>query len=100
MVTAAKTNNQADFQKYNAQWYKNADDIATFLSRANPNWQKNELKTLLDIHLKMLTDNVVARLKKDWKGDVVTFDKGEAHIIKLADTLSDGIIKQFPQKFK
>ena len=46
-----------------------------------------------DLHLKKLT------LKKDWNGDIRTFDEGEIHLIKIADILSDGIIKQFPQKF-
>ena len=99
VVEAAKANNQADLQKYNAAWYKNADDIAIFLSSANPNWNRNALKQLLHAHLKILTDSVVSRLKKDWNGDIRAFDEGEIHLIKIADVLSDGIIKQFPQKF-
>ncbi|WP_179863237.1 hypothetical protein [Bacillus pseudomycoides] len=47
----------------------------------------------------MRIDQVVARLKKDWDAVILAFDKGEDHIIKLADTLTEGIIKQFPQKF-
>jgi hypothetical protein len=99
VADAAKANNQADLQKYNTAWYKNADDMATFLSSANPNWNKNVLKQLLHAHLKILTDSVVSRLKKDWNGDIRAFDEGEIHLIKIADILSDGIIKQFPQKF-
>jgi hypothetical protein len=30
----------------------------------------------------MVTDSVVARLKKDWKGDIRAFDEGEIHLIK------------------
>lgn len=99
VVEAAKANNQADLQKYNTAWYKNADDLATFLNSANPNWNKNALKQLLHAHLKMVTDSAVSRLKKDWNGDIRAFDEGEIHVIKIADVLSDGIIKQFPQKF-
>jgi hypothetical protein len=39
------------------------------------------------------------RLKKDWKGDVANFDRVEEQIMKMADMLSEGIIKQFPDKF-
>jgi hypothetical protein len=99
VVTAAKANNQAELKKYNAAWYKNADQIADFLSTTNPNWNKNVMKQLFHAHLKMLTQNVVARHKKDWNGDIRAFDEGEIHLIKIADVLSDGIIKQFPQKF-
>ncbi|MEY2191829.1 glycosyltransferase [Neobacillus sp. BF23-41] len=99
VLEAAKTKNQADLKKYNTAWYKNADDIAAFLSSANPNWKKNTLKQLLHAHLRMVTNSVLARLKKDWNGDIRAFDEGEIHLIKIADVLSDGIIKQFPQKF-
>ncbi|PFP24583.1 glycosyltransferase [Bacillus sp. AFS073361] len=100
VLEAAKANNQADLKKYNTAWFKNADDMATFLSGANPNWDKNTLRQLLHAHLKMVTDSVTARLKKDWNGDVRAFDEGEIHLMKIADVLSEGIIKQFPQKFK
>ena len=99
VVEAAKSGNQADFNKSNTAWYKNADDIALFLSKANPNWSKEEVKELLYMHLQLLTDQVSARLKKNTDAEILAFDKGEDHIIKLADTLTKGIIKQFPNKF-
>lgn len=99
IVGAAKSGDQANLKKFNTEWYKNADDIADFLSSANPNWNNKELKELLYMHLKLVTDQVVARIKKDWDAEIMAFDEGEDHIIKLADTLSKGIIKQFPKKF-
>ena len=51
-------------------------------------------------HLQFVTDQVVARLNKDWKADISSYDKGEEHMIHFADILSEGIIKQFPDKFK
>jgi len=51
-------------------------------------------------HLQFVTDQVVDRLNKDWKSDITAYDKGEEHMINFADILSDGIIKQFPDKFK
>ncbi|WP_342429708.1 glycosyltransferase [Neobacillus sp. FSL H8-0543] len=99
VVAAAKSGNQADLKKFNKEWYKNADDITDFLAKANPNYNKNELREALHMHLKMITDTVVARLKKDWDADILAFDKNEDHLIKLADTLSEGIIKQFPNNF-
>lgn len=99
VVVAAKSGNQANLKKFNKQWYKNADDIAQFLSSANPNWSNDALKNLLYTHLKFVADEAVARIKKDWDADILAFDKGEDHIIKMADTLAEGIIKQFPNKF-
>jgi hypothetical protein len=37
-----------------------------------------------------------ARLKRDYNKDVETFDNILATSLNLADMLSDGIIKQFP----
>ncbi|WP_419096249.1 glycosyltransferase [Sutcliffiella tianshenii] len=99
IVDAAKKGDQAAVNKHNKEWYQNADDIAKFLSQANPNWKEQDLKDLLYMHLALVTDDVVARIKKDWDADIIAFDKGEEHIIVLADALSDGIVKQFPEKF-
>lgn len=87
-------------QKYNAELYRNADDIAKFLSDANPNWSRKDLQDLLYTHLKFITDQATARIAKDWKADILAFDKGEDHIIKLADALAQGIVKQFPDRLK
>lgn len=100
VVDAAKSNNKANLDKYNKLWYKNADDIADFLSSANPNLSNSELRDMLHKHLDFLTNQVVSRLKKNWKADVDAYDKGEDHMIKFADVLSEGIIKQFADKFK
>jgi hypothetical protein len=100
VTDAAKSGNKADLEKYNKLWYENADKIAKFLSSANPNYSYEVLKDMLYKHLQFVTDQVVARLNKDWKADIEAFDKGEDHMVKFADILSAGIIKQFPEKFK
>lgn len=100
VVDAAKAGNQKDLEKYNKLWYKNADEIADFLSSINPNWSKKELQDIWHKHLQFVTDQAVARIKKDWTADIVAYDKGEDHMLKFADIISKGIFKQFPEKFK
>lgn len=100
VADAAKNGNKDDLEKYNKLWYENADKIANFLSSANPNYSNKTLKDMLYMHLQFVTDQVVYRLNKDWNADIKAYDKGENHMIEFADILSDGIIKQFPQKFK
>lgn len=100
VVDAVKSGNQADLEKYNKEWYANADDIAKFLSSANPNWTNEQLKEMLYKHLEFVTADVTARAKKDWDAEIVAFDKGLEHMIMFADVLTEGIVKQFPDKFK
>lgn len=99
VVDAAKSNNKADLDKHNKLWYKNADDIADFLSGANSNLSNSELKNMLHRHLDLVTAQVVARINKNWKVDIENYDIGENHMIKFADMISNGIVKQFPEKF-
>ncbi|MDD9270751.1 glycosyltransferase [Paenibacillus sp. GCM10023248] len=100
VIDAAKAGNAAEYEKANKEWFRNADDIAGFLSRANPNWPLKTVQELMYVHLQLLTEDVNARIKRDWDADIAAFDKGADHLMVLADTLTDGIIKQFPQMFK
>ena len=100
LVAAAKANDQTKFAQEDQKWTKNADEIATFLSGANPNWGKADLVDLLGQHLSLTKAETVARLTKNWDDDVKAFDDIFTEILTVADTLSSGIIKRFPQMFK
>jgi hypothetical protein len=101
LLLAAKAGDKAKQDAASKAWYANADDIATFLSGANSkNWPLDVMKTQMKNHLDLTLTEAVARLTGDWAGDVVAYDNVHNHILMLADVLSDGIIKQFPDKFK
>lgn len=100
LVAAAKANNQQQFNELGAKWEQNGQDIADFLSSANPsNWSQADLREMMKMHLATTTNEAVARLRKDYEGDVKAYDAVYNHILVMSDTLSDGIIKQFPDKF-
>ena len=99
LIKAAKAGDKAAQQQADSRWQQNAVQIADFLSKANPNWPRATLVDLMKGHLSTTTDEVVARLKKDWDGDVKAFDAVYEHILKMSDALADGIVKQFPDKF-
>lgn len=100
VVDAVKSGNKADIDKYSKLWYKNADAITDYLNSINPDWSKSELKDLLYKHLQLITEQVISEKNKDWSANIAAFDAGEEHILKLADTLSHGIIKKFPDNFR
>lgn len=99
LIKAAKAGNATAQKTADDRWQANAVDIATFLSKANPNWPKDTLVDMMKKHLSTTTAEVVARLKHDWDGDVRAYDAVYDHILMMADALSDGIVKQFPDKF-
>jgi hypothetical protein len=100
IVKGAKAGDTAKVDAAKAKWTANADEIAAFLSGANAkNWPAAEMKTMMHDHLAATTTELEMRLKKDWKGDIAAFDRVEEQIMRMADMLSDGIIKQFPDKF-
>jgi hypothetical protein len=101
VVKAAKANNKVALDSANKKWSDNADQISSFLSTANPNnWKLEDVKMMMHDHLKLTTDEAVARIKKNYDGDIKAYDQVHDEILKMADALSDGIVNQFPDKFK
>lgn len=99
LISAAKANDKAKFNDANAKWKQNGQDIADFLAGANPKWSKQDLEDMMVKHLATTTEEVVARLNKKYDDDVKAYDAVYDHILMMSDALSDGIIKQFPDKF-
>ena len=99
LIKAAKAGYKAAQQRADQLWHRNAEDIANFLSTANPNWPRATLVAMMNTHLATTTDEVVARLTKNWEQDVRAFDAVYHHILAMSDALADGILKQFPDRF-
>lgn len=99
LIAAAKSGESERFQREDARWTGNAEEIADLLSGANPHWSKKDLVDLLGLHLSLTKQEVVARLEGKWEADVEAFDQIHTEILTVSDTLADGIVKQFPEKF-
>ena len=85
----------AGMQKMN----KNAEEIAAFLSSANPNWPKAALVSALDAHGAFHMAQINEINAKNFSSEAKTWKGEENQIRVIADTLAEGIVKQFPQKF-
>jgi hypothetical protein len=99
LVAAAKTGDQEAFATHDARWTSNIAEIAAFLAGANPDWPEKAVFDLLALHLKLTKDETVARLNGDWAADVQAFDDIFTEILVVADTLYDGLVAQFPERF-
>jgi hypothetical protein len=101
IIAAAKAGDEAGVADGQARWRANADEIAAFLNAANPRfWKLRHMKEMLYEHLRLTTDEVVARLQADWATDVATYDQIHLQALEMADELSTGIIRQFPRRFR
>lgn len=99
LIEAARSGDNSKFKKEDEKWTNNAQEIAMFLSSANPNWPQKDVFDLLSLHLNLTKGEVVARLNKKWADDVQAFDDIFTEIMTVSDTLSEGIIQQFPDRF-
>lgn len=101
VLKAAKAGNAADLDVANTKWYANMDEISGFLSSANPeHWPLASVKPFMRMHLDLTLEEASARLKGDWQADISAYEKIHSHILEMADTLTDGIVKQFPDRFR
>ena len=101
IVTAAKAGGKAKQDDATKRWSASADQIADFLSNANPkNWPQAEMRKMMRDHLNLTTEEVVARLQGNWAADIAAFDKAHEQILHMADMLTAGIVKQHSAKFK
>jgi hypothetical protein len=101
VLKAAQNNDKTALDKSLADWYKNADEIAVFLSAANPkNWPEVDTKGALKSHITHTTEYAVNILKGEYTTSLKGFETALNHMLMLADLLTEGIAKQFPEKFK
>jgi hypothetical protein len=101
LVAAAKAGDQAALADAQARWERNADDIAAVLNSVNPrHWKLAKMKAELHKHLKLTTEEAVARLQGNWAADVAAYDQIHHHALHMADLLSTGLVKQFPRRFR
>lgn len=99
LIIALKNGNQKLAQELNTKWYKNADDMAEAFNSINPFYPREEVRRMLYEHLKLITDEVSNRLKKDYIADIKAYDKVQKEVLQMSQFFVDGIVKQFPDLF-
>jgi hypothetical protein len=101
LLQAAKANDTAALGTAHDAWYANGNQIADFLSSANPrNWPRAEMRSMMKSHLDETLKEAVDHLNGRFTADVADYDAIHKTILEMADMLSDGIVAQFPGRFR
>lgn len=99
IIDAVHKGNTQAIPGLDAQWEKNADQIAAFLASANPNWGLVDMQKMMRKHLELTTSEVLAHAQGRYLDDAQAFDKVVAEILMMSDMITAGIIAQFPSRF-
>jgi hypothetical protein len=101
VVAAAKAGDGAKLTRAQQRWIANANGIAALLHSVNPaHWPTVTLRNEMQMHLGLTTAEAVAHLQHRWQADVAAYDRVHVHILHMSDLLSNGIVEQFPDRFR
>lgn len=99
LVKAAKAGQSKEAADAEKRWYANADDIVAFLAHINCYWLEKCMKEMWYTHLSLTKAEAVAILTKDYVKGIEIFEQIEEEALMMADEFSNGIIRQFPERF-
>ncbi|MDQ3899366.1 MAG: hypothetical protein M3319_02555, partial [Actinomycetota bacterium] len=100
VLKAAKSGNPAEVDQAKAAFYANGNQIADFLHAANPgNWPLDAVNNMMKTHLDQVVEMGSDELTHHYAESVGVWNGYRDHILAMADTLSNGIVKQFPNRF-
>lgn len=77
----------------------NADDIAAFLSGANPYLSKDGVRGLIAAHGSHHVAQIIQLQEHDYSSEAQTWKVMRKHADVIADTLTTALAQQFPAKF-
>jgi len=101
LLQDAKAGNTTAFATDKATWYANANQIADFLSAANPRfWPDATMREAMKEHLDQTLAEAVDELGANYSASVTDYEAIHLHILAMADLLSSGIMQQFPSRFR
>jgi hypothetical protein len=77
----------------------NADEIATFLSKANPYLPKDAVQSLLLAHGGHHIQQIQQLKGGKYEAEAQTWENMKKHVYQIADATADALAKQFAKKF-
>jgi hypothetical protein len=99
-LDATRANNKTAQDGSFKQLLANADEIAVFLSGANPNLPIDTLRGMLNAHGSHHVQQIQQFNTGQFEQEARTWAAMKDHMYVIADALADGIARQFPDKFR
>jgi hypothetical protein len=101
ILQAAKAGDDGGVADASTRWYANARAISDFISSLDRHiWPRREMRPMMKTHLDQTLAEAQHRLQGDFAADIRDYDAVHRHILEMADALSDGIMRQFPKRFR
>jgi hypothetical protein len=101
LLRAAKSGDQTQIAKASTAWYANGNQVADFLHGANPHaWSRAMMRSMMKTHLDQTLAEAQHRLQGRFADDIRDYEAVHRHILRMADILSAGIMRQFPRRFR
>jgi hypothetical protein len=101
VLKAAKSGDKAKLAQAVAAWSANGRQIGDFLHAANPRFlSRTAAREMMAVHLKQVIQQAVDELTGQYGAGARAFAPYIRHILDMADMISGGIIKQFPNRFR
>lgn len=80
------------------RWLQSTSAIADFLAKINPNWNQDTLTTMMYERLRFYCRHIHFRITQNWKALDDNTEQMLNHMLAMSKELTDGIIKQLPEK--
>ncbi|MCC3357072.1 LysM peptidoglycan-binding domain-containing protein [Bacillus sp. REN16] len=99
LVKAALAGDQKAAMEAEQKWYRNADEIAKFLSSGNPYISEDTFRQMFYEHLALTKQEALFMINKEFQKDIDVYDEIEKQARAMADTISDAMVLLYPDMF-
>lgn len=100
LVKAAKAGDNEAAAEIEKRWYTNGDQIAAFLGSINLYWSEEVWRRMIRMHLDLVKTEAVTLITGNYQEEGSIYDQLETQALEMADVMTQGIIRQFPARFR
>lgn len=100
IIRSKNTSSTEDLEDAQKRLARNFNDILNYLVKLNPYLMKKDLEPKLTSIVFLMNNQIDLRINTTYDLDIQNFDKLLTESLDFSNILSEGIIRQFPKRFK